>query len=207
MTVGLLPSLATGFLAELFRAYDHHRGGVHIDFIEGEAAEYAAAIVRLDLDVAFVAGTQPWQGREVTPLWTEQLFVALPDRHRLAGQCVLDWPSLAGEGVLIRQTAADPSSGDALTQRLMGVGHNIRLQPQGVGRDTLLPLVAMGRGLALVSEATVSIPFPEIVYRPLADETLTFSVLWSAKNDNPALRRLLSMARSLARSSLPPPAG
>jgi DNA-binding transcriptional LysR family regulator len=201
ITVGILPSVAAGFLSELFRAYHQQHRGVDIDFIEGEIAEHAAAIGRLDIDVAFVAGTQPWAGCEVTPLWTERLFIALPDYHRLASQCVLDWPSLADEGVLIRQVAADPAAGDALTLRLFDAGHGIRLQPQGVGRDTLLPLVAMGRGLALVGEATGSIPFPGIVYRPIAGETLTFSALWSEKNDNPALRRLLSMARTLARSS------
>ncbi|OLP54391.1 LysR family transcriptional regulator [Rhizobium rhizosphaerae] len=198
--VGILPSLAAGFLAELFRAYNQHHGGVHIDFVEGETAGHAAAIAKLGLDAAFVAGSRPWPECEVTPLWSEQLFVARPDLHRLAGQCVLDWPLLANEGVLIRQGAADPAAGDALTLRLIEAGHGIGLQQQGVGRDTLLPLVAMGRGLALVSEATGSIPFPGIVYRPIAGETLTFSALWSAKNDNPAMRRLLAIARRVAQS-------
>lgn len=201
IAVGVPPSLPAGFLAELFRAYDQHHGGVHIDFIEGETATHAAAVARLDLDVAFVAGARQWPGCEVTPLWTEQLFVTLPERHPLAGQAHLDWPSLAGECVVLRQTAATPEAGDAIVQRLVEAGHGITLQPQGVGHDTLLPLVAMGRGLALTSEATVAILFPGIVYRPIIGETLTFSALWSAKNDNPALRCLLSIARRLARSS------
>lgn len=200
--VGIPPSLAAGFLAELFRTYDQHHGGVDIDFREGETATHAAAVNRLDLDLAFVGGARSWPGCEVTPLWIEQVFVALPERHRLAGRSELDWPSLAGECFLLRQTAVNPEAGDAIIQRLIEAGHDITLQPQGVGHDTLLPLVAMGRGLALTSEATASIPFPGIIYRPIVGETLTFSALWSAKNDNPALRRLLSMARSLARSSL-----
>jgi hypothetical protein len=39
--------------------------------------------------------------------------------------------------------------------------------------------------------------FPGITYRELADEVLPFSMVWSAQNDNPASRRLLSLARSL----------
>lgn len=194
ITVGILPSLAVGFLGELFRAYDQDHGGVHIDFIEAETVEYAAAVARLDLDVAFVAGTSQWPGCEVAPLWMERLFVAMPECHRLTDRTELDWPSLSGERFLLRQAAADPVAGDVLTQRL--AGHGIRLQPQGVGCGTLLPLVAMGRGLALVGEAMASIPLPGIVYCPVIDEILTFSALWSAKNDNPALRRLLAMARS-----------
>lgn len=206
--VGILPSLAAGFLAELFRAYDQHHGGVHIDFQEGETAAHAAAVARLDLDVAFIAGQRQWPEGEVTPLWEERLFVALPEGHRHGDHDELDWPSLAGECFLLRHAAAPPEAGDAFVQRLIEAGHGIRLQPQCVGRDIVLPLVAMGRGLALVGEAMASVPFPGIVYRPVTGETLTFSALWSAKNDNPALRCLLSIARRLARTSwgrpLPP---
>ncbi len=206
--VGVLPSLAAGFLAELFHTYDQHHGGVYIDFIENETAEHAAAVARLDLDVAFVSGQRQWVGCEVTPLWEERLFVALPKGHRHGNRDELDWPSLAGECFLLRHAAAPPEVRDAFVQRLIEAGQDIRLQPQCVGRDIVLPLVAMGRGLALVSEAMASVPFPGIVYRPMIGETLIFSALWSAQNDNPALRCLLSIARRLAQSSrgrpLPP---
>lgn len=134
--------------------------------------------------------------------------MALPKGHRHGDRDELDWPSLAGECFLLRHAAAPPEAGDAFVQRLIGAGQDIRLQPQCVGRDIVLLLVAIGRGLALVSEATASISFPGINYRPIAGETLIFSALWSAKNDNPALRCLLSIARRLAQSSrgrpLPP---
>jgi len=198
ITVGILSSLAAGFLADMFRTYDRHHDGVDIDFIEGEAIGHATAVARLDLDVAFVAGERAWPGCEVTPLWRERLFVALPEHHRLAVQSDLDWTALAGECFLIRRAAAGFEAGDALVCRLIDAGHGIRLQPQGVGHDSLLPLVAMERGLALVCQATASIPFPGIAYRPIVGESLSFCALWSAKNENPALRRLLSMARSLA---------
>ncbi|MBB4955963.1 DNA-binding transcriptional LysR family regulator [Agrobacterium vitis] len=196
--VGILPSLAAGFLAELFRAYDQHHGGVHIDFQEGETAAHAAAAARLDLDVAFVAGERPWAGCEVTPLWEERLFVALPEGQRHGDRDELDWPSLAGESFILRHAVAPPEAGDAFVQRLIEAGQDVRLQPQCVGRDIVLPLVAMGRGLALVGEAMASVAFPGIVYRPMTGESMTFSALWSPKNGNPAMRRLLAMARSTA---------
>ncbi len=60
-------------------------------------------------------------------------------------------------------------------------------------------LVAIGQGLTLTSEATTATAFPGIVYRPLADETLPFSAIWSPRNDNPAFRRFLSLAKSMAK--------
>jgi hypothetical protein len=62
-------------------------------------------------------------------------------------------------------------------------------------------LVAMGLGVSLTSEATIATPFPKVVFRPMAgdDELIQFSAAWLPHNDNPALRRFLSLARYLAK--------
>ncbi|WP_245294797.1 LysR family transcriptional regulator [Rhizobium rhizosphaerae] len=200
--VGVPPSVAAGFLAELFRTYDQHHGGVHIDFQESETTAHAASVARLDLDVAFVAGQRQWPGCEVTSLWTERLFVRC--QNIIASPTDPNWTLLTAECFLIRRAATSSEAVDALVRRLTDAGHGIRLQPQGVGHDSLLTLVAMERGLALVCEAAASIPFPGIVYRPIVGEALSFCALWSAKNGNPAMRRLLRMARSLAHCSRSP---
>jgi hypothetical protein len=65
-----------------------------------------------------------------------------------------------------------------------------------VGRETSMHLVALGMGVSLTSEATIANSFPEVEFRPLAGSTdvVSFSGIWSPKNDNPALRRFLSLA-------------
>jgi DNA-binding transcriptional LysR family regulator len=79
--------------------------------------------------------------------------------------------------------------------------HDAGVQKLNVGRDTLMHLVAMGLGISLTSEATIAAPFPKVVFRPIAgdDELLQFSAAWLPHNDNPALRRFLSLARSIAK--------
>ncbi len=44
------------------------------------------------------------------------------------------------------------------------------------------------------------ISLPEVVYRPLAGEVIPFSVIYSPKNDNPAVRTLLSLTRKMAQA-------
>jgi hypothetical protein len=75
------------------------------------------------------------------------------------------------------------------------------MQKLNVGRDTLMHLVAMGLGISLTTELTAATPFPKVVFRPIArnDELLQFSAAWLPHNDNPALRRFLSLARTLAK--------
>ena len=81
-------------------------------------------------------------------------------------------------------------------RELADLGRHPEIQVQSVGRDNLLPLVAIGQGLTLVSEAMTVAALPGITYRPIAGEMLPFSAVWSPANDNPSFRRLLSMAKA-----------
>jgi DNA-binding transcriptional LysR family regulator len=139
-------------------------------------------------------------GCETDHLWSERVFAVLPDQHALAAKDELRWCDLASESFIVSELAPGPEIHDYLVQRLADLGHHPEIQPQYVGRDNLLPLVALGRGLTLTSEATTAAKLPGICYRPIADEILPFSAVWSPRNDNPACRRLLSLARSMARS-------
>jgi hypothetical protein len=74
------------------------------------------------------------------------------------------------------------------------------VQKLNVGRETLMHLVGIGRGLTLTSEASVSTEYPDVIFRPISgdDETVQFSAVSLSRNGNPALRRLLSLAREQA---------
>jgi len=199
--VGIFSSLASGFLSELLRAFNKSHARVRIEFIDGDPADHVAAIRQFRLDVAFITGTSEWSDCETEQLWSERVFAVLPSDHRLGGKQELDWHDLAGERFIVSDGAPGPEIHDYLVQRLAKLGHHPEIHAQFVGRDNLLSLVAVGRGLTLTSEASTAAQFPGIVYRPLADEVLPFCAVWSPRNDNPACRRLLSLARSMSRSA------
>ncbi|WP_211115405.1 hypothetical protein [Nitrospirillum amazonense] len=90
---------------------------------------------------------------------------------------------------------------DYLMKNLAELNHHPTVERCDVARDNLMKLVTLGRGVTLTSEATTGVAFPGIVYRPIADETLPFSAVWSPRNDNPAFRRLLSMARTFSKQA------
>ena len=206
--VGIFSSLASGFLFELLRAFNKDHAGVLVELINGNPSEHVAAVRQLQLDVAFITGTSAWPGCETAHLWSERVFAVLPRRHVLACKDALDWSDLVGESFIVSDVAPGPEIHDYLVQRLAELGRHPEVQPQCVGRDNLLSLVAVGRGVTLTSEATTVAQIPGITYRPIANEVLPFSAVWSPKNDNPACRRLLSLARSMARSGrrVKPPA-
>lgn len=196
--IGIYSSIASGFLAELLSSYGRRHGKVRIDMIDENPAEHIAAIRQLSLDVAFIAGTRDWPDCERASLWSERVFVVLPDSHALADREELVWCDLANEAFIVSESAPGQEIHDYLVRRLADLGWHPEIQVQHVGRDNLIQLVALGRGLTLVNEAMTAAQFPRVTYRPIMGEVLPFSAIWSANNDNPAFRRFLSLAKAKA---------
>lgn len=195
--VGIFSSLASGFLFDLLRDFGERHPKVQIDIIDGNPPEHIAAVRKLCLDVAFITGTAAWDDCEAEHMWCEKVFVVLPDDHPLANNPELGWADLASERFIVSDVAPGQEIHDYLVAHLAGLGRGLDIQSQQVGRDNILSLVALGRGLTLTSEATTVAQFPGITYRELAGEVLPFSMVWSTQNDNPACRRLMSLARSM----------
>jgi len=198
--IGIFSSLASGFLFDLMKVFDEKHPRVVVELIEGNPSVHVAAIRQLQIDVAFITGTTEWPDCETEQLWTERVFCVLPTEHRLATKQTLNWHDLARQNFIVSDAAPGPEIHDYLIQRLAGLGHHPNIHPQYVGRDVLMSMVAIGRGLTLTSEATTGAQIPGIVFRPIKDEVLPFSAIWSHRNDNPACRRFLSLARILSRT-------
>lgn len=200
LRLGIFSSVASGFLFELLHTYHRRHPKVQVELVDGSPADHVASIRQLALDVAFLTGSRRWPDCDTEHLWSERVFVVLPQGHSLAEFDNLEWGQLLEEPFIVNDVGPGEEIQDYLVQRLAGLGHHPEIRVQSVGRDNLLPLVAVGRGLTVVSEAMTAAQFPSVCYRPIIGEVLPFSAVWLARNDNPAFRRLLSMARSMARS-------
>jgi DNA-binding transcriptional LysR family regulator len=202
--IGIYSSIASGFLAELLRSFGDQHNDVQIQLIDGNPEEHLAAIRQLELDVAFLTGTRAWQDCDSAFMWSEGVFVVLPERHELAIRTAVDWRELSGEAFMVSETAPGQEIYDYLVRKLADLSWHPDIHVQSVGRDNLLSLVAIGRGLTVVSEAMTATNHPGVVFRPIKGERLPFSAIWSPNNDNPAFRRLLSMATTKAGSERSP---
>ena len=85
--------------------------------------------------------------------------------------------------------------------RIGGLGGRMSLETHDISQDAVMKLVGMGFGLGLVSDSNVSICYPGVAFRqlPRDDSHLAFCAVWLPGNDNPALRRFLSLARTMAK--------
>ena len=66
-----------------------------------------------------------------------------------------------------------------------------------VSRETLIALVSAEFGLTILAQSATAIAVPGVAFRPIKEPAVTipFRMVWSAENDNPALRRFLSHVR------------
>lgn len=197
--IGLLSSLASGFLADLFRAFGANHSRVRLDFIEGEAAHHLNAIRQFKLDIAFLTGSSPFDRCDVAQLWTEGVYVAMPEADPLACGEEVGWEDLRTRDFVVSDAGSGSEIYDFLIRHLSASGYRPTIDSQKVHRDTLMQIVASGRGLTLISEAAIAAQFPGVVYRPLRNTVLSFRAVWLPGNDNPALRRLLSMAKAISK--------
>jgi DNA-binding transcriptional LysR family regulator len=201
LRIGIFASIATGFLRELIRRFCEQHPNVGLQISEVAFREHLALIRRGRLDVAFVMGAPAISNCETAQLWTERVFVVLAQGHILCRKEEIEWEALRDEQFILRQCDPGPVIQDYLVQRLGDLGHRPSVQRFDVGRETSFHLVALGLGVSLTSEATIANSFPGVEFRPIAGDkdAIPFSGVWSPKNDNPAFRRFLSLARLLAK--------
>jgi DNA-binding transcriptional LysR family regulator len=201
LNIGILSSMAAGFLREVIRAYRARHAKVEMHILEGASREQIALLRESRLDVAFVLGAPDLPNCEVAQLWTEQIFVALPKAHKLCDCDEITWESLRHEKVILCQSELGGAIHDRLIARLAQLGYSPWIERLDVGREALMHLVALGLGVSFTSEATVATQFPEVKFRPIADDAarIPFSAVWLPTNDNPAFRRFLSLARDMSK--------
>jgi len=196
--IGIVTTLASGFLRELIASFRDEFGSVNLDIHDGGRQDHLLAIRSRDLDVAFVTGNAPQADFDVVELWRERIHVAMAATHPLARHMALDWPQLRGEQLLI--TAHEPGSEvrDYIIRRTADYSTDPDVSARSVSQETLMHLVAIGEGITLVSEGRTSTTYPDLAFRPLSalEDIVPFSAVWSPNNDNPAFRRFLSMARA-----------
>src|SRR6202521_430471 len=133
LSIGIQPSMGAGFFRELFRAYTDQHPGVTFDWAEGAPpTEHVSLVERRLLDVAIVSDTTEVGGCESVALWTERLFVALPEGHFLAKRGTVDWQDLRGERFIIREAKCDPALCERLTRHVSDRNRSPVMQPVGL---------------------------------------------------------------------------
>jgi DNA-binding transcriptional LysR family regulator len=199
--IGVLPSTINSYLSELLNDYRAAYPAVVMDFYEGPALDQIARIMTRRLDVAFLVDGTPAPGCDIEKYWNARVCIALPDQHPLTGCDIVNWDLVKDEHFILGREAIDSGLDGIAANHIAGFGGRMSLEIHDIAQDAVMKLVALGFGLGLVNDSNVSICYPGTSVRQLNcdDSYLAFCAVWLPGNDNPALRRFLSLARKMAK--------
>lgn len=198
--VGAPPSECSDFLCDALCAFQKAQPNVVFDYIAWPPWKSVAGIMERRLDVAFVVDGTPTPGCDIDNLWSAEICVALPAEHPLSGCEAIEWEFLKDERFIIGRDAMGAGLDDYANKKIARIGNSISLATYDVSQDWVMRLVARGFGVSLVNGPATQISYPGVTFRPFAggNARISYCAVWFPGNDNPALRRFLSLARSMS---------
>jgi DNA-binding transcriptional LysR family regulator len=202
LRLGVITSFSRGFQRELLCAYRDSLPNVTIMISEGERSDLLTRLQHRQLDAAIVTGDITHECESLI-LCDETIYVALPAGHVLAARETLAWTQLVDEHFIVNANEPGLEIHEHIIRRLADLGKHPRVTRHDVARETLMNLVGMRFGVTMASESWSGVAYPKVVMRPIVDcsPPLRWSLAWLNENDNPVLRRFLSIARVQARNS------
>ncbi|OWJ63733.1 LysR family transcriptional regulator [Inquilinus limosus] len=197
LTIGFFPSLVSGRLQTALRDFRRSNPDIVLEMMEGSPVDQLEWLRARRIDAGLLAGGYEAPKLERLPLWKERIFAAVPQDHDLAATNAFAWQDLRHEQLLIRSFESGSAVYNFLLSRIGVDGRLPNVTRHVAARENILGLVGAGFGITFVPESQTAAAYPGVVFRPIAgDEALlSISAAWLAVNDNPALRRFLSVLR------------
>jgi DNA-binding transcriptional LysR family regulator len=191
LRLGHVWPVSTGAAEALLRTYRRGAADVELELHEAPAAELAGAVLERDVDVALLESDEAPPALDQLMLWSESWLLATPADAGEPGGWDDAPPVICGahdDWNRIRRLVVERG----------GPPHLVRVQP--TSRDGVLGLVAAGAGWAIVPESVAAGTRAAVRFSPLPirPASLRMSAVWLNDNDNPTLRRFLSLMRSSA---------
>lgn len=197
LRIGLIASLSKGALRSVVEAFFVAHPDVAVGFTEAERSELLSLLAHRDIDVVMAAGNGALDICDTLLIDEEAIYLAVPSGSPLAQQIRLDWSEVEGETFLLSSREPGPEIYDYILRRVSGLGKPVRVQRHRLGREGIMTLVGLGVGVSLVADHWRGVDYPNVTFVRIgeAGERVPFSLIWRPENDNPALRRFLSLAR------------
>ncbi|MCR9122957.1 MAG: LysR family transcriptional regulator [Phyllobacteriaceae bacterium] len=190
-------SLWDSIARELLGAFTKAHPNVRIEFLRLEKDETFTRLSHREVDLGFVMGVIPREFGDQLSLGTQRIVLAIADHDQWAGEQDVTWTDLAQRTLLIGSSDDQVEIEKRMTIRFSELGCRANFHRHMLSGGDLMSLVALGLGVALTADQSAAKRYPTVSTRSIhgAEERLSVSLAWRRENDNPALRRFISLAR------------
>jgi len=201
LNLGLIVSLSRGVLRELTADFVKRHPDVDLILVEAERSELLSLLSHRRLDAIVASGAFSTEHGDSLVIARETIYIALSEDHHLASHERLSWDDVQDEQFVVSAREPGPEIQQYLIKRLADLGKPPQITRHKVGREGIMNLVGLGLGISLVADHWRGVRYPNVIFRPIGpeSESVPFSILWLHDNDNPALRRFVSLSRTAAK--------
>lgn len=202
LCIGLSGSISAGFERTLLERWMRDYPKVSLEMKEAGPQEQVRAILNREVDVTCLTGSTAPIGCDATAVCMCQLYAAVPATSTLSTRPEVPFEELAKQHFIVSRGGFGPEIYDLLVKKLSGLGFSPDIKIMDVSKEALMNLIGMGRGVALTSNVSIGVTYPSVIFVPITGELLPCMLVWSPENDNPALRRFVSLAKVLAKQEM-----
>ncbi|WP_267411467.1 LysR family transcriptional regulator [Pantoea sp. GM_Pan_4] len=165
---------------------------------EIDSAEAIPLLQSGDIDLAFARLTgELGSDIESLPLASDNLVVALPYDHHLAGKNSVSLDALCDEEWVMFARRLSPVFFDSITAACHAHGFSPRIIHEVRSVASQIAFVSCGQGIALVPSSLERLSPANVVTLPLDNDikVITTAVAWSSVRRNPAVNMFIEMFR------------
>lgn len=200
ISIGFTAASAYSYLPNLIRAARKRLHDADLVLKEMVSSEQIEALGARRIDIAFMRSPPPQRGLETLKVQSEQLMVALPERHRLCTQRRVALASLVEEPFIMYSPDEARYFYDLVSRTFSTEGFTPRSIQYLAQVHTILSLVRSGLGVALVPESAAALGVKGVTLKELqmpARRPVELFMVWHSKNDNPLVATWARIAREV----------
>lgn len=199
LTLGFVPSASNEVLPSILREFGERFPEVELFLREMRPDLIVQRLLDKQLDAGFLYLPFENSALHTESVSREPLVLALPETHPLAAEARVELRAFAGEPfVLPARYGGMPGLHGQVTEACRRAG----FEPDAVQKDvwlmqTIIGLVAGGRGVALVPASLRNLPRRGVVYRPVRglSPTVELGAVWRRDDRGAILHSFLRVVR------------
>ena len=186
------------FVPRVIREFGQRYPEVALSIEENSTPELADAVLARRADVAFVRPLLgDGDGLTMEPLFDEDILVALPQGHPLAGFRNLSLWALAPENFVLFPRPVGAGLYDEIIAACQRNGFSPRVTQEASQVTSIVNLVAAGLGVSLVPASMQQVHSEGVTYRAIAGDAprARMVLIHRAGEDSPTVANLVALAR------------
>lgn len=182
---------------------------VRVDMLELNSAEQIQELQQARLDLGLVHSIQPPEDISSQMLMEEPFLVALPEGHRFSSRAELDLSELKDERLILFSALVSPIYHQRIYQMCQSRGFAPEIRHEVRHWLSVLSLVSLGQGVAIVPAALQRVGMPRVVFSQFIGDQAVSELLavWRRNPVNPLVQSLLGCLQAAVDDIAEHPAG